>query len=88
MSHFPTSADIATDLRRCVYASLSPKKFSDETYLEFYHHAQKIYLALRKSINPTLRKEVNKRLKKTQNSQNPDSERREDLLTASILLLQ
>ena len=80
MTYQPTKLDVVTDLRRCIYASYSEKKFSDPNFKTFFDHAMKILK------NKKIDNEIIKRLKKSQNEKLDENKRREDLLTASILL--
>lgn len=84
MSHTPTSLDVASDLRRCVYASLSSDGFEDKMYQECLQDA----LTGLDQIKGKLNKNIYLSIYKLIHKQNKDiRRRREDLLTASIILL-
>jgi hypothetical protein len=78
--HRPTKLDAVTDLRRCIYASFSKDKFDDSNYKIFLAHAIKILK------NMQVNKMALVRLEKSQDESLDDNKRREDLLTAAILL--
>lgn len=80
MSHTPTNLDVASDLRRSIYASFSKSKFEDVNFRTFFNHA----LEILKKMN--VDRVVLKRIQKSQDESLEDNKRREDLLTASILL--
>ncbi|GEM_PF-5386475 len=76
----PTKLDAATDLRRSIYASFSKKKFDDPNFKTFFNHALEILKKIK------VDKTVLQRIQKSQDKNLEDEKRREDLLTASILL--
>ncbi len=78
--HKPTKLDAITDLRRCIYASFSKDKFDDANYKIFFKHAIKILQ------NISVSKKILLRVEKSKDKNLGDDKRREDLLTASILL--
>lgn len=80
MTYEPTFKDAASDLNRCIYASLSPLKFSDPVFIEFFN--QITIILKNKEINC----EVLKRINKSQDKNMDHDKRREDLLMASIFL--
>lgn len=86
MNHQPTSLDLAADLRRCLYLSLSQEGFTDQNFLTFFHHALQVFSQIKNQIDPSLLSLLQKLLRRSQNSQLSLQKRREDLLTASLLL--
>jgi len=86
MSHTPTSSDIAADLIRCIHASYSDKGFKDENVAAFLTHAQRDLRRVKKSIPAHTRTIIETRLKKSTNTRLSPYKRREDMLTAAVLL--
>jgi len=87
MSHKVTKYDVITDLKRCLYASYSNELFEDENVKVFLKKAEENL----EKIGPQLKKEiydlVRERITKSKNANNLIDKRREDLLTASCLLV-
>jgi hypothetical protein len=86
MSHLPTELDIKTDLRRSIMASYTPKKFTDNNVKIFMRNARKNLESLKEKIGTKRYMEVKSRIAKAENPKNPIKKRREDLLTASVLI--
>jgi hypothetical protein len=86
MSHTPNELDVKTDLRRSVMASYSTKKFADTNFKVFLDNAQKNLELLKEKIGMNKYIEVRDRILKSQDSKMSAEKRREDLLTASLLI--
>ncbi|OGK37528.1 MAG: hypothetical protein A2784_01815 [Candidatus Chisholmbacteria bacterium RIFCSPHIGHO2_01_FULL_48_12] len=86
MSHIANELDIKTDLIRCVMASLSPQVFEDKNFKVFFGHALKNLNLIREKMGESKFGEVMLRIKKASDGQNPINKRREDLLTAAVLI--
>jgi hypothetical protein len=83
-NHQANLLDAAADLRRCIYASLSPHGFSDPNVVRFLNHANHIISATRRKDKYV--KLAQQRIEKAQKGNLSPAKRREDLLTAAILL--
>ncbi|MBL7150337.1 hypothetical protein ISS86_00190 [Candidatus Microgenomates bacterium] len=86
MNHQPTPLDMATDLRRCIYASFSRKGFDDPNVKTFFNHALMIFRKLEGTLDKQTFTAINKQLTKAQNPNSNHQKRREDLLMATVLL--
>ncbi len=82
MNHVPTLQDAASDLYRCVYASLAKDGFESETFKLFFTNAQEI---LAKFDTPSAL-EARKLVQRSLNKSLDKAKRQEDLLTASLIL--
>lgn len=82
----PTINDVVVDLRRCIYASFSPQGFKDPNVTTFLDHAIELLNGLMQNLDPKIFEKVEARLKKAQAETNKPKKKREDLLTASLLL--
>lgn len=85
MSHKPNKLDIITDLRRAISASFSPLKLNDENSKVFLKKAEENLKKV--NLNSQTLKLIKIRLEKAKDPNNSIHKRREDLLTASSLLL-
>ncbi len=86
MNHRPNELDVKTDLRRCVMASFAPENFEDKNFKTFLSCAQKNLDLIRQKIGERKFRQVIIRMQNASNRQNPIEKRREDLLTAGILI--
>ena len=86
MSHKPNKLDIVTDLRRCLYASFNANGFESENALIFIKKAEEKLNALKNKINKENYLLIKQRIQKAKNANSSLSRRREDLLTASVLI--
>lgn len=86
MTHSPTLLDVAADLRRCIYASFDNDEFNSKNFLIFWENAQKILASLQNQLDNSTKTSIKKLLSKAQNSEFTSERRREDILTAAILL--
>lgn len=84
MSHIPTDLDIKTDLRRAVMASFSENRFKDINAKTFLKNAEKNLKKV--NLNKSTFTEVVYRLKKAKDPKQSVEKRREDVLTASLLI--
>lgn len=87
MNYQPRPGDIAMDLERCFYSSMSKNGFENKNYKVFLKNAQTLLKSLEPTIKPQTFKKVTLCLKKATNSKRNANHRREDLLLASTLLL-
>ncbi len=86
MTHNITKYDVATDLKRCLYSSLSEKSFADENVVIFLKKAEENLGKIAFDLNENTYKLVNERIEKAKDVKSSHSRRREDLLMASCLL--
>lgn len=86
MSHIPNELDIKTDLTRCVMASLSPQAFEDKNFKTFLAGAQNKLELMKERIGEAKFKRVMIRIDKALDGENTVEKRREDLLTAAVLI--
>ena len=86
MSHFPNKYDVATDLRRCVLASYSPKAFEDENVKIFLKKAEENLEKIKENLNESTYQLTKQRIQKAKEPKNLLDKRREDLLTASCFI--
>ncbi len=86
MKHIPNEMDIKTDLRRSVMASYSPKKFADINVATFINNAQRNLELIKEKIGKRKYAEVKTRIVKAEGKGRSIEKRREDLLTASVLI--
>lgn len=82
----PTVNDVVVDLRRCIYASFTSQEFNDPNVTTFLDHATKLLNRLEKNLDKKNFEKVKSCLGKAQSITSKLEERREDLLTASLLL--
>lgn len=82
----PTARDVATDLQRCIYASLKPDGFRSATFDMFFKHALKIYGEIENDIEIARRIKIATHLKKAQNDKLNIRQRQEHLHMASYFL--
>jgi len=87
MTHIPNKFDIITDLRRCLYSSYSNSLFEDENVKLFLTNAEKNLETIKDKLNKNTFKLIKNRLERAKNTKYLIEKRREDLLTASCLLL-
>jgi len=87
MTHIPNKFDIITDLRRCLYSSYSNSLFEDENVKLFLTNAEKNLETIKDKLNKNTFKLIKNRLERAKNTKYLVEKRREDLLTASCLLL-
>lgn len=86
-SYAPRPGDVAMDLQRCFEASLYSESFRDKTFNIFFKHAINDLKLTENRLNKTTLRNVKKCLKRVMNKNLEIKKRREDLLTASGLLL-
>jgi hypothetical protein len=86
-SYTPRPGDIAMDLQRCFEISVAMRSFQDKTFRTFFRHALIDLKATESNIDKTTLKNVRKCLKRVLDSNLDSQKRREDLLTASGMLL-
>ena len=86
MSHVPTSLDVSTDLIRCIYASMTPEKFDDPMFKVFLNHANQLLVGIKSEIPRNNLENIEKCLARAGDPKKSMEHRREDLLTASVLL--
>jgi hypothetical protein len=80
----PTYLDVSTDLRRCIYASFTKKRFDDEECIHFFSEALK---NLSRAKKGRVSKDVRIAEELIKSSQKLDGDaRRDNLLTAAVLL--
>jgi hypothetical protein len=84
MSHVPNHLDIKTDLRRSIMASFSEKGFKDANAKVFLKNAEENLKKV--NLDRDIYLQVVKRLKKAKDTSNIIAKRREDILTASLLI--
>jgi hypothetical protein len=84
MSYAPTVLDVKTDLRRSVMASFSARKFADPNVKIFLLKAENNLKTI--GMSDKKYKLILERLKKARDSRRSVENRREDLLTASVLI--
>ena len=82
--HNPNVLDIKTDLRRAIMASFSKNGFKDANAKIFFENAERNLKKVKLDKNTYL--QVVERLKKAKDTNKIIEERREDVLTASLLL--
>ncbi len=88
MSHQPNKYDVICDLRRAIMASFSDKLFDDENVKIFLANAEKNLSFIKDQIGSTENFRLSQKLiNRAKDSQKSAEERREDLLTASCLLI-
>ncbi|MDP2874162.1 MAG: hypothetical protein Q8N84_02630 [bacterium] len=86
MTYQPTPLDAATDLKRCLFASYDEKPFASDTFTTFLNHSLVIIKHLEDSLDLHRLKIIRERLEKAQDLSADPQKRREDLLTAAVLL--
>jgi hypothetical protein len=86
MSRKPTNLDIAADLRRCIYASYSKDRFQDKNVSVFLLHALRDLKRAKSTFDKKQYKNIMKCIRKSRQESLPDHKRRENLLTAAILI--
>lgn len=86
MNHRPRRLDVATDLIRCIYASLSEDGFESENLSTFFSQALKKLNLVKKTLDPQTFKFVKERIDKSKDKNLPAKKRREELLSAAISL--
>lgn len=86
MTYQPTPLDAATDLKRCLSASYDEKPFASDTFTTFLNHSLIIIKQLEDSLDRQRLKVIQERLAKAQDPVADPLKRREDLLTAAVLL--
>lgn len=86
LTHTPTLLDAAADLKRCIYASFSDQGFRDPNVITFLSHAHKVIDSWEAQLDAKLLAQIRMRLQKAQSPELSDKKRREDLLTAALLL--
>lgn len=86
MTHTPTLLDVASDLRRCIYASFDEGEFDNKNFLIFWNNAQKILRPMQNNLDSHTKKLITKQLNKSQNKTVSLEKRREDLLLVASLL--
>ena len=84
MSHIPTSLDIKTDLRRSIMSSFSKNGFKDVNAEAFLKKAEDNLNKI--NLDKSVYLQVIGILKKAKDTSKFISERREDMLTASLLI--
>lgn len=86
MSHKPTALDASTDLRRSIYSSFSKKSLDSKSSKFFIANAEHIIKSNRDKIDKTRLLIVKNLIREAKNDELKNNERRENLLTAAILL--
>jgi len=86
MNYQPTFFDVAADLKRCIYASLSEGGFEDQNAKEFLNHALMIFKTLEATTNKQVLKIIKRSLHKAQDFKLDPQKRRENLLMAAVFL--
>lgn len=86
MAYQPTPLDAATDLKRCLSASYDERPFASATFTTFLNHSLTIIKHLEDSLDRSRLKIIQERLAKAQDPVADPQKRREDLLTAAVLL--
>ena len=84
MSHIPTRLDVITDLRRAILSSYSDGKFDNSNTKTFLEKAEKNLAVI--GIKKNVYLQIIGRLKKAKDKKSSLNNRREDLLTASVLI--
>lgn len=84
MSHVPNNLDIKTDLRRSIMASYSKRGFKDTNVKVFLKNAEENLKKV--NLDRDVYLQVVKRLKKAKDINKVIEKRREDILTASLLI--
>lgn len=86
MSHVVNRFDVKTDLRRAFMSSFSPKKFEDKNVAVFIDHAVKNMDLIKEKCGDRNFNKAKERIHKSLDKNMPLKKRREDLLTASVLI--
>jgi len=84
MSHTPNNLDVKTDLRRVIMSSFSENGFKNANVQVFLKKAEENLTKL--NLDKNIYVQVTKRLKKAKDTNNIIEMRREDVLTASLLI--
>ena len=84
MNYIPGRLDIKTDLRRAIMASFTKDGFDNINVKTFLENAERNLEKLKLAKNTYT--QVVERLNKARDENNTISKRREDLLTASLLI--
>jgi predicted ATP-binding protein involved in virulence len=87
MSHDPTPSDVASDLLRCVNATISPEGFENPSYKHFLKSALNTLPKIKEKVDRKRIRLIRTRLNKAINRSLEKVKRQEDLLMASSLLL-
>lgn len=86
MTYQPTLQDAASDLWRCVYASFNEPAFESPSFKMFLTNSLTIVSANQAMLEPLHFQLIGECLDRAQNLDLEPNKRREDILTAAILL--
>lgn len=86
MTYKPTPQDAASDLLRCIYASLSKEGFKNPNFETFFSHALKVIDQCGDDLDPRILGVVKRCLSRAKDPNLEEAKAREDLLTAASLL--
>jgi len=86
MTYQPTLQDAALDLWRCVYASFGKETFDSPSFKGFFNNGLAVISSCRGMLDPRRLGLIEDCLNRAQKEDLEPNKRREDILTAAVLL--